>query len=231
MAEGVRQALTVADLILVKYQNSKTRLWLPRLNWAWLGIALPTVYMDQHTESSDDARMAGMAQHETLTTLEAQQGMLEHQAYFDQSGGWADGADKEMNSDAAAKKPNKKRKCISSITLNPLAIFLKTLAYIWSLSPVLSARLVAASFYRKISGSVHMQIAFKHALGVGLLCIPAFLPTESSGHKWFVDSHGQWMIISYCWVLDVTTGATWRIAYLRLVSTESQSLGAPKVTV
>lgn len=29
--------------------------------------------------------------------------------------------------------------------------------------------------------------------------------------------HGQWMTISYVWVMEVNTGATLRTAYLRLV--------------
>jgi hypothetical protein len=38
------------------------------------------------------------------------------------------------------------------------------------------------------------------------------------GFQWFAWIHGQWMIISYVWVLETSTGATWRVGYLRLVS-------------
>lgn len=38
------------------------------------------------------------------------------------------------------------------------------------------------------------------------------------GFQWFRWIHGQWMIISYVWVLETNTGATWRVGYLRLVS-------------
>ena len=39
----------------------------------------------------------------------------------------------------------------------------------------------------------------------------------SKGQRWFVQAHGQWMIISYVWVLETNTGATWRVASLRIV--------------
>lgn len=38
------------------------------------------------------------------------------------------------------------------------------------------------------------------------------------GFWWFKRIHGQWMTISYVWVLETNTGATWRVGYLRLVS-------------
>ena len=34
---------------------------------------------------------------------------------------------------------------------------------------------------------------------------------------WYEYMHGQWMTISYVWVMEVNTGATLRTAYLRLV--------------
>jgi hypothetical protein len=37
------------------------------------------------------------------------------------------------------------------------------------------------------------------------------------GQRWFAQAHGQWMIISYVWVLETNTGATWRVASLRIV--------------
>jgi hypothetical protein len=37
------------------------------------------------------------------------------------------------------------------------------------------------------------------------------------GRRWFAAAHGQWMIISYVWVLETNSGATWRVAYLRIV--------------
>jgi len=42
------------------------------------------------------------------------------------------------------------------------------------------------------------------------------------GFQWFTWIHGQWMIISYLWVLETITGATWRVGYLRLASLDAK---------
>lgn len=52
-------------------------------------------------------------------------------------------------------------------------------------------------------------------------CIPEFfillLIVAYAGMKNFANIRGQWMVITYVWVLEVNTGATFRTAYLRLV--------------
>jgi hypothetical protein len=42
-----------------------------------------------------------------------------------------------------------------------------------------------------------------------LLCL-RFL-SYSTGRKWFQLSYGQWMVISFVWVLETNTGATVRL--------------------
>ncbi|KAK7689181.1 hypothetical protein QCA50_007872 [Cerrena zonata] len=65
----------------------------------------------------------------------------------------------------------------------------------------------------------HFGHALKSAVGVALLTLPAFLPEDSSGRKWFNANRGQWATISYLWVLETNTGATWRTGYLRILGT------------
>lgn len=45
-----------------------------------------------------------------------------------------------------------------------------------------------------------------------------FRLTSNVGYRWYNSVHGQWMTISYLWVLETNTGATWRTGYLRIVS-------------
>ncbi|EGO29517.1 hypothetical protein SERLADRAFT_359518 [Serpula lacrymans var. lacrymans S7.9] len=72
---------------------------------------------------------------------------------------------------------------------------------------------------RDAKHSSHLRHALKNAAGVALLSTPAFFPQGSAGLRWFTLVHGQWMIISYVWVLETNTGATWRVGYLRLLGT------------
>ncbi|KAF9228048.1 hypothetical protein BS17DRAFT_793616 [Gyrodon lividus] len=67
--------------------------------------------------------------------------------------------------------------------------------------------------------SSHLRHAIKNSIGVAALSVLAYLPTDSDGYSWFTSFHGQWVIISYVWVLETNTGATWCIGYLRLSGT------------
>ncbi|PCH39251.1 hypothetical protein WOLCODRAFT_167862 [Wolfiporia cocos MD-104 SS10] len=89
----------------------------------------------------------------------------------------------------------------------------------WSLPWMLRARIRLATAHRAIVHSTHLRHAMKNAVGVALLSLPAFMSPDSTGRKWFESWHGQWMVISYVWVLETNTGATWRAGYLRLAGT------------
>ncbi|KAI0317761.1 hypothetical protein OF83DRAFT_100961 [Amylostereum chailletii] len=203
MAQEMRQALLVADNLITQYDQSRTRLWLPRLTWAWLGMSPPTVYLGQQHPPSRDPVIAHEEPGQSLTSLEAQQGILEHQAFF--NGG---GASVSRVSSHTPKPPMK-------ISWNPIPFIF----HVWASAPVLRVRIAISKAYRAFMTSAHLQLAFKHAAGVALLSLPAWLPVGSSGQRWFVETHGQWMVISYCWVLDINSGATWRTGYLRITGT------------
>jgi len=114
---------------------------------------------------------------------------------------------------------------------NPVAAIRR----IWRSARVVRTRLQLSSWERAIHHSPHLQHAFKNAAGVALLSLPVFLSPRSSGmsipkflihsliislgYKWFNAVRGQWMVISYVWVLETNTGATWRTGYLRLAGT------------
>jgi len=53
------------------------------------------------------------------------------------------------------------------------------------------------------------------------------LLNNQQGQKWFTHFRGQWMIISYVWVLETNTGATWRVGYLRLARFDADIWFAP----
>ena len=52
-----------------------------------------------------------------------------------------------------------------------------------------------------------------------LLSVPALLPPDTPGQRWFDKSRGAWTVISYMYVLEVHTGATLKVGFFRLAGT------------
>ncbi|KAG5221512.1 Class myosin [Salix suchowensis] len=97
--------------------------------------------------------------------------------------------------------------------------------HVWNYAAVLRTRLKVSRTLRAVQHSSHLRHAIKNSGGIVLLSLPAFLPTDSSGeliplvavvliiidpegYSWFYWARGQWMVISYLWVLETNTGAT-----------------------
>ncbi|KZT52483.1 hypothetical protein CALCODRAFT_558069 [Calocera cornea HHB12733] len=88
-----------------------------------------------------------------------------------------------------------------------------------SSSTMLRYRLKLASIVRAIQRSPHARYGFKAALGTMLLTLPGFLPRGSAARSWFDQSHGQWMVIAFLFVLETDTGATLRNGMWRIIGT------------
>ena len=211
MANEMHRALLVAGRILDLHKTSRTRLWYPRLSWAWLGIAPPTIISDDRDRvMSDDNHPERFENENRLSMAEAREGLSELVRW------------RESNLSAPIT-PSHGSKFASKESLR-----LRNVMY----GPrITQLRLLLATCVRAVSHSSHLQHAVKNSIGVMLLSLPAFLPTGGvsifpyvftpssmfEGQRWFAQTHGQWMIISYVWVLETNTGATWRVAYLRIV--------------
>ncbi|WFD33252.1 hypothetical protein MCUN1_000065 [Malassezia cuniculi] len=85
------------------------------------------------------------------------------------------------------------------------------------LNPVVETRIAMSQVFRGFRRSRHVQFALKLATGVVLLSIPSVLPHQ--GTDWWADHHGQWMVISYIWCLESSTGDSLRISVLRVFGT------------
>ncbi|KAH8983677.1 hypothetical protein EDB86DRAFT_2811253 [Lactarius hatsudake] len=191
MAEEMHNALIVVDKVLLLHSTSRTRLWYPRLSLAWLGIAPPTIIDDIHVTLDDDDPGRFEDEH-NMSMAEAREGLSELARWREAT--WY--------SRPSSPEPNE--------------IFHRKVIY----GPRITRfRLIFATCVRGVARSSHLQHAIKNSIGVALLSLPAFLPTGSSGQKWFARTHGQWMIVSYVWVLETNTGATCRVAYLRITGT------------
>ncbi|KAH9025176.1 hypothetical protein EDB85DRAFT_2179551 [Lactarius pseudohatsudake] len=190
MAEEMHNALIVVDRVLLLHSTSRTRLWYPRLSLAWLGIAPPTIIDYIHVTPDDDP--GRFDDEHNMSMAEAREGLSELARW------------RETTSYSRPSSPE------------PNEIYYRNVIY----GPRITRfRLIFAACIRGVARSSHLQHAIKNSIGVALLSLPAFLPTGSSGQKWFSRTHGQWMIVSYVWVLETNTGATWRVAYLRITGT------------
>jgi hypothetical protein len=211
MGTEMQKALQVCTRMITLYESSSYRVWYPRLSIAWLGLPPRSSMLDEQ-----EAIPLEYQPHETnLTAEEAREGVEEYNLPV------PDG-DAKSEGGSTLKKVAR---------VNPTVVIRR----IWRSARVVRIRLRLSGWERAIHHSPHLKHAFKNAAGVALLSLPVFLPPGSSGaltprffthpliislgHKWFYAARGQWMVISYVWVLEINTGATWRTGYLRLAGT------------
>jgi len=198
MANEMRRALRVADTILDLHNTSQTRVWYPRLSWAWLGIASPTVIGDDREHvRSDDHDPQRFEDDRILSVSEAREGLSELVRL------------REANLSKVSSLGGSKFTSRESLKLRGIVYGPR----------ITRLRFLFATCIRAIRHSSHLQHAVKNSIGVMLLGLPAFLSKGSPGEMWFVEARGQWMIISYVWVLETNTGATWRVSSLRIAGT------------
>ncbi|KAG8682714.1 hypothetical protein FRC11_014504, partial [Ceratobasidium sp. 423] len=84
---------------------------------------------------------------------------------------------------------------------------------------VLRARIRLSEFLWNVRHSKDVQFAFKHALGIAILMIPAVLPESSSAKRYYDSSYGVWAIISFVYVIEPNTASTWRVGVWRVFGT------------
>ncbi|KAL1743278.1 hypothetical protein HDZ31DRAFT_41293 [Schizophyllum fasciatum] len=195
MAHSMRHTISIVDDLVASYEDSPIRLYYPRFTAAWLGVAPASIIHEegeQVTEQSDNPAYTGV--NDTLETLENQ------------------------NSDDDTLQEKGKAPAIRAHPLS-YAWWSSVLQFAWNLRTTLRYRLLLSRILRSLLHSSHVKHALKNAAGVALLSIPAFLPNESPGRRWFAEWHGQWMVISFIWVHEINVGQTWRVGYLRFWGT------------
>ncbi|KIK79803.1 hypothetical protein PAXRUDRAFT_833910 [Paxillus rubicundulus Ve08.2h10] len=208
MAYDTSHILQVAQKIAAHHNASHIRLFYPRLSIQWLGVSPRTFAMEANGTSAVSEPLESTS---ALSTHEFKQCLVavaesstaaetEPMVYFP-----------AFNS-ASSPAPS------PSIRALPQYAF-ALLVRLWNHPQTLRFRLAASRVIRKTHHSSHLRHAIKNAIGVAVLSVPAYLPADSDAHSWFTGFHGQWIIISFVWVLETNTGATWRIGYLRLSGT------------
>ncbi|OCH95253.1 hypothetical protein OBBRIDRAFT_614539 [Obba rivulosa] len=215
MSQEMRSALQIAQRLATLHENSKPRLWLPRLSLSWLGVPPGPYIFDDHaaqvqaTGLTSNAEPSTSELEEGLSVAETRQGLAE-KAYSAEVRRLPSG----LTHWTFARSPRFETKTPFS-----WGWFTTLLITLWSHPRVLRLRLKLSDVWRAIQHSRHLRHAAKNTIGVAILSFPAFMSANSEGRRWFTTYHGQWMTISYLWVLETNTGATWRTGYLRMVGT------------
>jgi hypothetical protein len=160
MANEMRRALRVADSILDLHNTSQTRVWYPRLSWAWLGIASPTVIGDdrEHVMSDDHDPERFEVEHR-LSVSEAREGLSELVR-------WREANLSRISTSLGSKFTSRESLQLRGIVYGP---------------KITRLRFLFAACIRAIRHSSHLQHAVKNSIGVMLLSLPAFMSRGSPG--------------------------------------------------
>ncbi|KAI0340717.1 hypothetical protein BDW22DRAFT_1333959 [Trametopsis cervina] len=213
MAHEIRVAVQIAERFAKQYDTSPSRLWFPRVSLAWLGVAPgPFISDDPNAMAASNFDDDRGDIDTTYAESEFKQGLQEHVYRVDVRRTAAKAAILRFSTGQTSSKEGDKGR----VSLKRLV---EICSQIWTSRRALKLRIRLWRFLQAMRNSSHLRHASKAAVGVALLSLPAFLPAESKGRRWFVSAHGQWMTISYLWVLETNTGATWRTGYLRILGT------------
>ncbi|ODN99547.1 hypothetical protein L198_03391 [Cryptococcus wingfieldii CBS 7118] len=89
----------------------------------------------------------------------------------------------------------------------------------WDQHKVVKTRILMSRFMHDVKHSRHVLFAIKLAGGICLLSVPAWMPPGYSARNWYHSSRGGWMVVSYMFVLEDTTGAILKVGFLRALGT------------
>lgn len=90
---------------------------------------------------------------------------------------------------------------------------------IWDRRAVVASRVFLSKILHALRHSRHVHFAMKQTIGISLLSLPAFMPAGNSGRHWYDSNLGAWMVVSFMYVLEVTSGATLRVGFYRMLGT------------
>ncbi|KAI0332078.1 hypothetical protein GY45DRAFT_1299694 [Cubamyces sp. BRFM 1775] len=226
MAQEMAKALQIAEKVATLYEESPTRLWYPHITLQWLGVPPGPFISDDNGDlviasgGAVDGEVVDVGGDERLTVMEARQGLAERAFSFTLVKGRpvpAGGLSMRYRTyTASASRINLRLGDSKPWTWKYWSGFISML---WSTERMLRLRVWLSKRHRAWQHSSHWRHGLKNAIGVAVLSFPAFMPESSSARQWFQSFRGQWMVISYLWVLETNTGATWRTGYLRLFGT------------
>lgn len=186
------RALEISQLVIRLHEESAPRLWLPRISWEWLGSA-PKTYISEERHTLSVGKMAHMDENistEALETLAMHPLMSADDNYHVSAQSRRDmgrryyARTKSLETDSMVSVP-----LVGNATLataqNQRHLTWRRMHLVfpwaWRTRYAFRIRLWLSRKLRSVKHSSHLRHAFKNALGVALLSLPAFLPTDSAG--------------------------------------------------
>jgi len=161
MATEMHRALLIAEKILHLHNTSSTRLWFPRLSWAWLGMAPPTIIGDDRDRVMSGDNDPQLFENENrLSMAEAREGLSELARWRDST------LSAPIFPYSSARFTSRESLRLRNIIYGPR---------------ITRLRLLFAKCVRAVTHSSHLQHAVKNSIGVMLLSLPAFMPRGSPG--------------------------------------------------
>lgn len=188
------------------HAQRRRRVWWPLLSWSqWSGRA-----QRGKTLVHDDA---------IFDDTETRYGYDRAHMHFDESHPWALQGDMPSEQTVHQREGDRPSdpagKAIEMWTVHAMAQSFVSFSH---RQRVLAIRIALARAMRSVRHSRHIRYATKLAFGVALLSLPAWLP---SGQQWYESQRGVWLIVTYIWVLETSTGATIRMSLFRTIGTIS----------
>lgn len=200
IAEDAALTLRIGRGILLKLRERRQcRLWLPKLTRQWFyESSYSTEWSSAGIEADIITRdISTGLPHPRDEEVKAEEEYQEHH---------------ELPRNASPVTERASTKLLSRLFRIPVYLTAE-----WTSLMLFRMRLSRA--IHRLKHSRHLRYALKNGIGVLLLSLPAFLPYNGQGSRWFRKYHGQWIVVTYIFVLETNTGATMRIGGLRLLGT------------
>ncbi|EPQ28416.1 uncharacterized protein PFL1_04243 [Pseudozyma flocculosa PF-1] len=208
-------SLRVGQSILRSWRSHpRRRVWLPDVTWkTWLKHSGDVRSAETYSESPD---LLDDDDHYDAEGTDGDLRAMAGSAYFDRD------SDSEIckNLASGGDEKNEAKAVGFRRPLQAIRILARRLTRSMA---VLKFRVRLSRSIRRFRHSHHIKFGIKLALGVALLSLPAWL-ARGPARTWWYERRGQWAVISYLYVLESSTGASFRVSLFRIIGTVSGSL-------
>lgn len=183
------RALEIAQNVTQLHEGSAPRLWLPRLSWEWLGSA-PKTYISEDKRTLSVGRMAHMDMEYSPEAREKLTMSSSDNIHISERNSHGLGRQyirtESLETDSMISVPLVEKAALNKVHARNQFTWHRVdliFAWAWRTRSALKIRLWLSKVLRSVKHSSHLRHAFKNAVGVALLSLPAFFPKGSAG-KW-----------------------------------------------
>nr|VWO99075.1 ATP-dependent RNA helicase CshA (EC [Ganoderma boninense] len=183
MTQEMGKALQVARQVATLYEESRTRLWHPRISLQWLGVPPGPFISDDSGDlvfnaGIDDGTGANGETDERLTMLEVQQGLAEHAYSFTLHKGKplpAGGLSAARYKVYAATSLSKMELRLNDARVWSWRFWSGSVGRLWASERMLRFRVWLSKRYRAFQHSSHWKHGLKYAFGTVIAAVYAYV--------------------------------------------------------